>query len=116
MSAFVIVSAILLPAWSVDWGPLKFSNKGVKIQPKFNFGFEGGGYQGGIGLGDLRDGVKVSADGGLSKVETTLKAKTVSGALGKNKTPELRKIAELVRQIVRSGKPLLIKSGQGGWR
>jgi len=57
--------------WQVHLGPLSFGNKGVDLKPQLKVGVDSKNMNADFGLGDVRDGIRLSA-----KVEAKVDAKS----------------------------------------
>ena len=61
--------------WKINLGPISFGSGGVKVKPKFDFGFQNDNISIGGGIGDIRDGINVSLEA-TAKQSYTVRAYT----------------------------------------
>jgi len=84
----------------VHVGPLQLGDDGVLVQPKFNFGIQGGNLHAMIGVDDVRDGLKAEAMAMAMKSYSTSGDSLVELLDNvKNEEPSVKALEELITKV-----------------
>jgi len=90
--------------WEVNLGPLAFGSKGIDVKPQFKVGAQVANFSAEAGVGDIRDGLKVSA-----KAEAALEVATTGNSINelhdgiRCETPGFREALETAKRLMVAG-------------